>query len=351
VTRGRLIAVGVVALLALGVVLLALVRLRGDAPDSDVAPTASITVAPVAARDLEDVGSAYGVVVADPTGSTTLAAPRAVVVASVLVRQGQTVTAGQPLVEVISAPGAELAYRQAADAATSAAADLARVQRLFDQHLAASDQLIAARKTLADAQAGLAAQRRQGAGRARQMLTAPAAAIVASLSASPGDHLAQDAPILVLARQGALSVKLAFEPSVTGLAVGQTVRLQPVGGGPPIETHLTMVGRAADPTSKTIDAIAPLAGAGLPIGSGVKADIVIGTHPGLSVPRAALVFDETGAHVFVVQGGVAKRVFVTAGRDHGDEVEVSGPITAGQSVAVQGAYELQDGMAVKVAGR
>jgi hypothetical protein len=69
------------------------------------------------------------------------------------------------------------------------------------------------------------------------------------------------------------------------------------------------------------------------------------------VPRAALVFDETGAHVFVVQGGVARRVFVTAGRDHGDEVEVSGPITAGQSVAVQGAYELQDGMAVKVAGR
>jgi multidrug efflux pump subunit AcrA (membrane-fusion protein) len=62
------------------------------------------------------------------------------------------------------------------------------------------------------------------------------------------------------------------------------------------------------------------------------------------------VFDETGAHVFVVAGGKAQRVFVTAGRDHGDEIEVSGAVHAGQVVAVQGAYELQDGMAVKVAG-
>jgi len=61
-----------------------------------------------------------------------------------------------------------------------------------------------------------------------------------------------------------------------------------------------------------------------------------------------VVFDETGAHVFVVAGGKARRVFVTAGRDHGDEIEISGPIQAGQVVAVEGAYELQDGMAVKV---
>jgi len=42
------------------------------------------------------------------------------------------------------------------------------VQRLFDGHLAASDQLGAAKKTLADAEAALAAQEKQGGGRARQ---------------------------------------------------------------------------------------------------------------------------------------------------------------------------------------
>ena len=40
---------------------------------------------------------------------------------------------------------------------------------------------------------------------------------------------------------------------------------------------------------------------------------------------------------------------ITIKGHHGDEIEVSGPIAANQVVAVEGAYELQDGMAVKVA--
>jgi hypothetical protein len=63
------------------------------------------------------------------------------------------------------------------------------------------------------------------------------------------------------------------------------------------------------------------------------------------------VFDETGAHLFVVEGGKARRVFVTVGRDMGDTIEVAGAVPAGATVAVEGAYELQDGMAVKVRGR
>jgi hypothetical protein len=83
----------------------------------------------------------------------------------------------------------------------------------------------------------------------------------------------------------------------------------------------------------------------------VQADVVTGAHQGLAVPRAAVVFDETGDHVFVVEGGKARRVFVTVGHDYGDQVEVKGSIAAGQAVAVQGAYELEDGMAVKVAAQ
>ena len=42
-------------------------------------------------------------------------------------------------------------------------------------------------------------------------------------------------------------------------------------------------------------------------------------------------------------------MFVTVGRDDGDTIEVKG-LAAGAQVAVQGAYELQDGMATKVRG-
>ncbi|HXQ10508.1 MAG TPA: efflux RND transporter periplasmic adaptor subunit [Caulobacteraceae bacterium] len=349
-TRNRIVAIAAGALVVLAVAVLLLTRGYRDADqDQDVTPTAAITTAPVQSEQLQDVATLYGVVQADPSATSTVSAPRAVIVTSVLVRSGQTVAAGQPLVVIASAPASAMAYRQAADAAAAAASDLARVQRLFDARLAASDPLIAARKTLADAQAALAAQQRQGGGLASQTLRAPSASVVTNVAAAPGDHVAQDAALVSLAREGAVSVKLGLEPGFGVFSVGQPVTIRPVNGGPPIASRLTMVGGAADQTTKTLDAVAPLSGAAPPIGSAVQADVVTGARQGLAVPRAAVVFDETGDHVFVIAGGKARRVFVSVGHDYGDQVEVKGGVAAGQAVAVQGAYELEDGMAVKVA--
>jgi RND family efflux transporter MFP subunit len=350
-TRRRLVIVAVAVAVVAAIVALVISRRSGggDAP-AEATPTALVTVAPVRSGSLQDLVTVYGVVQADPAGSITVAAPKAAIVGRVLVHSGQSVAAGQPLVEIANAPGAEMAYRQAADAVTFAQADLARVQRLFDERLAATDQLSAARKTLADAQASLAAQQKQGTGQSLQVLKAPRAGVVTTVSAAPGDHVAQDAPILVLARADGAVVKLGLEPGGR-FAVGQPVTLKPVFGGAPIASRLTMVGRAADQTTKTLDAIAPLNGSALPIGASVQGEVVTGAHNGLLAPRAAVVFDETGPHVFVVAAGKAQRVFVSLGLNHGDDLEVSGKLAPGAQVAVDGAYELQDGMPVKVRAR
>lgn len=351
-TRGRILVLATVLfLVAVAAALWLNRKAPKDAEAGDAAPTASVTIAPVRSETLKDIATVYGIVQADPTATTMIAAPRAVIVARILVRSGETVPAGQALAEVVSAPGADLAYRQAADAASFGRNDLARVQRLFDERLVASDQLTAAKKTLADAEAALAAQEKQGGGRARQVMSAPGASVVTNIAVAPGDHVAQDAPLMTLVRRGALSAKLGLEPTTGRFAAGQAVTIRPTAGGAPIASRLVMVGRAADPASKTLDAVAPLGEGAPPIGSAIQAEIVTGAHQGLAVPRAAVIFDETGAHVFTVGGGKARRVFVTVGRDYGDEIEVHGPLNAGQAVAVQGAYELQDGMAVKVIGR
>lgn len=350
-TRHRVLAFVAVLIVVGAIAALLLARGGGGADAGDeAAATATVTVAQVRSERLEDVTTAYGLVQADPGASNTLAAPRPLIVERVLARAGETVRAGDPLAEVANAPASGLAYRQAVDAAASAKQDLARVQRLYAERLAASDQLTAAQKALADADAALAAQQQQGAARSHETLTAKAPAVVVSVAAAPGDHVAQDAPLMVLARQGALSAKLGVEPGLAGIAPGDAVTIRPTAGGAPIASRLAMVARVADPATRTLDAVAPLPGAALPIGTAVAAEVVTGAHQGLAVPRGAVVFDETGAHVFIVAGGKARRVFVTAGRNHGDEIEVSGPIAAGQSVAVEGAYELEDGMAVKVAG-
>lgn len=351
-SRTRLTGLAALLLVVAGVGALILTRrAAGDEDAADPTPTATVTAARLEQRELKDVVQVYGVVQADPAGSATVATPKAAVVSRVVVRAGEAVSAGQPLVSLADAPASQLAWRQAADAATFAQTDLARVQRLFDQHLAASDQLIAAKKTLADAEAGLAAQRKAGAGAGEQTLRAPFAGVVVNVVASPGDRLAQDAPLLALARGDAETAKLGLEPSLGRFAAGQAATIRPVIGGPPIASRLTVVGQAPDPVTKALQATAPLNGAALAIGSGVTADVVTGSHQGLAAPRSAVVFDETGPHLFTLSGGHAHRVFVKVGADHGELIEISGPVQAGALVAVEGAYELQDGMAVRIRAR
>lgn len=349
--RNRLLLAAIAVVVVMGVVALVLMRRGGgDEADAEPNPTATVTAARVQRTSLQDVVTLYGVVAADPSGAITVAAPKPAIVSQVLVRVGQAVAGGEPLVELADAPAAQLAYQQAADAERFARTDLARVQRLFDERLAARDQLEAARKALADAEAGLAAQQKQGAGRVSQRLTAPRAGVVTSVTAAAGDHVAQDAALVTLARAGGLVAKLGLEPTQGTFAPGDPVTLQMVSGGPAVHSRLTLVGAAADPTTKLFEATAPLNDAPLAVGAAVQGVVVTGVHVGLVVPKPAVVFDETGPHLFTLASGKAHRIFVKVGRDHGDNIEVIGPLKPGDAVAVQGADVLEDGMAVKVAG-
>lgn len=340
----------IVAVIAIGLYL-ALHKTAGaeDAPD-DAQATASITLAEVRSESLATVVRAYGSIQPAADANLTVSAPKAAVVTALLVGPGQEVRAGQPLLQLANAPATQQAYRQAADAARFAETDLARVQRLAAEHLAANDQVSAAQKTLADARASLAAQEAQGAGHAVQVLTAPTAAVVTAVSAKPGDRVAQDAALLTLARAGSLVASLNVQSGDAGsLRPGDAARVVSSFGGAPLALKLSTVGRLSDPSTRAVQAVAPVPAGAFPVGEAVQADIVTGTHPGLVVPRAAVVFDETGAHVFTITGGKAHRVFVKPGEGHGDEIEISGPVQAGAMVAVQGAYELQDGMSVRAA--
>jgi RND family efflux transporter MFP subunit len=288
-----------------------------------------------------------GQVQADPAGAVAVSAPRAVVVVKIFVRPGEAVKAGQPLIEVADAPASALAYAQAVHARDYAERDLERVRRMAGEHLASNDQLSAAEKTLADAKAALAAAAAQGAGHARQTLTAPVAAVVATVPVTPGDRIAEAADLVTLSGSAAAVARLWLAPADAGkVSAGDVVRINPVFGGQGQSARLRNVGRQVDATTRMLDAVAPV-GAAWPVGTSVKGEVVTGTHDGLTVPRACVVFDETGAHLFTVAGGQAKRVDVTVGRDVGDALEVQGPLQPGASVVVEGAYQLEDGMAVR----
>jgi RND family efflux transporter MFP subunit len=314
-------------------------------------PSALVTLAPVRAGPISRTVKAYGVIAGAANATRTVSAPRDVIVQDVLTAPGLAVAAGAPLVQVGDTPASGLAFKQAADALAFAEKDLARVQRLYDQQLAANDQLIAARKTLADAQAAVAAQAAAGGGRGRQIIASPIAGVVSQVTAVKGQQVAAGAPLLTVVAGGGFLAQFGVEPTQAAqLAVGQPVRI--VSALDPtivIQSRMTAVGRAVDPTTRLVPAAAPAQRAGLTLGAAVRGEITTATVQGLTVPAASVVYDEKGAHVFVVRGGKAHEVAVTVGPEQGDEVMVTGALTAVDRVAVTGAYQLEDGMAVRIA--
>ena len=319
---------------------------EGDGPP----PSALVTVAAVRAGPVSRTVEAYGVIAGAAAATRTVSAARDVIVQDVLVTPGQPVAAGAPLFAVGDTPASGLAYRQAADAVTYAQRDLARVQRLYQQQLAANDQLIAAQKALADAQAALAAQTAAGGGRARQVIVSPIAGVVGQVSAARGQQIAAGGVLAVVVASGGLVAQLGVEPNrVAQLSSGQPVRLvSALDPKAAVDSHLTMVGRAVDPATHQIPAVAPAQSLGLPLGAAVRGEIAVSTSQGLTVPRASVVYDEDGAHVFVVRAGKAHLAPVAIGPEAGDQIGVTGDLHAGDAVVVVGAYQLQDGLAVRL---
>lgn len=345
-------ALGAVAIVAILSFFFLHKKVGGESADEPQPVTATVTLAPARSETIATVVSAYGTIQPAADAAVTVSAPKAAVVTQLQVGLGQQVRAGQALLQIANAPTTQQAYRQASDAVAFAEADLARVQRLAGEHLATNDQVSAAQKTLADARAALAAQQAEGAARPLQTVVAPAAAVVTAVQVKPGDRVAQDAPLLTLARAGALVASLNVQSDQAGaVAPGDAATISSAFGGASYRGRLVTVGRLSDPATRTILAIVPVPPAAFPVAAAVQADVVTRTHQGLVVPRAAVVFDETGTHVFTIAGGKAHRVFVKTGADRGQDIEVSGPLSPGTQVAVQGAYELQDGMSVRTAGR
>ncbi len=347
--RWPVIAAGAVGVLVVGFIAWRLVQKPAESEEAPT-PSALVTLAPARAGPVRRTVEAYGVIAGSATATRTVSAPRDVIIQDVLTAPGLTVAAGAPLVQVGDTPASGLAYRQAADALAFAERDLSRVQRLYDEQLAANDQLAAARKALADAQAVVAAQASAGGGRARQIIASPIAGVVSQVVVQRGQQVATGAPLLAVVAGGGFLAQFGVEPTQAArLAVGQPVRI--VSALDPkivIQSRMSAVGRAVDPATRLVPAAARVEDAGLALGAAVRGEITTATLQGLTVPAASVVYDENGAHVFVVRGGKAHQVSVTVGPEQGGQVMVSGQLSANDQVAVSGAYQLEDGMAVRI---
>jgi RND family efflux transporter MFP subunit len=341
---------------ALAFIALALIGLTqpqaGAQTTADV--SAQVQVAPLRQGPLAQTVHALGSVTTASSQTLAIAFPRQVQVRQVLVRIGQRVKRGQPLLTVQTAPGADLAYTLARNAVRYAQADLLRVQQLATQQLATETQVNAARKTLADAQAQLAAAQQQGMGSGAHQTTAPFAGVVTAVQTTPGALLAAGSAALTLAPSADLQAVVGVTPEAAAtLVAGQPASLQPVfdPDKTAAATVLSIAG-VVDPLSHLVNvtlALSPQA-AGLLPGLAVQAQMDLRHWQGWVVPREAVLRDASGqAYVFQDDHGKAQRVNVKVELDQAEHTGISGPLNPSLPLVVLGNYELRPGMALRVA--
>ncbi|GLQ94895.1 efflux RND transporter periplasmic adaptor subunit [Dyella acidisoli] len=329
---------------------------KGGGADDEEAPevkgTVLVTTASPASQTFHDTIQAWGTAVGDPHRASTISLGHGGLVIGLSVAAGQTVQRGQALLRIAPDPVARNAFLQAQSALDLASGELKRTEQMAAQHLATQSQVATARKALDDAKAGLEAQRALGGGTTEEAVSAPADGVVTALNVNLGDRFQAGTALLTFAPAQALVARLGAQPEQgSRLKAGMSVDVQGAyGDGETLHGRLDMVGRAVDAQTHLLPlqvSLPPEAGNVLVAGAAVQANIATSNYTAWALPRDAVLHDDKGDYVFIVDHDKAKRVDVTLKHPDGDTVGVQGSLDAQARVIVSGNYELNDGDAVR----
>lgn len=284
--------------------------------------------------------------VAEPVAQATLSTKLMGTVTAVLVREGDRVAAGQPLVRIDardiaakqSQVGAGIAEAEAVH--RDATTQLARIRALYADSAATRAQLDAAETGFARAEAAV----RQARGAASELaamtdyavVRAPFAGVVTQRFVDPGAFAAPGAPLVTVQDGRRLRVSVTAAPeAVRTLRRGATVTATIEGASAPA----TIEGVVPAPAGSvyTVNAIVENAGARFLPGSAATLVIPQGARRAIVVPAAALRRDDDLTGVIVRGAGETagdELRWIRVGATTGGLVEVLGGLAAGDRVVV-----------------
>lgn len=321
----------------------------GDQPaDSSVA----ITTIPARQGSAPRWLTAYGSATPATNGTATLSVNQPGQVVALAVTPGAPVKAGQPIATFAVAPSALSGFEAATTTLATAIRQRETTAQLLTQQLATRDQLGQADKAVADAQAALSALRREGAGQSVQTLRAPFDGVVTAIPVAIGDRTQPGAALATIARQGAIVVTVGIDPAARDqIHSGAAARLARLGGAgnAPLAGSVVRVDGQLNPVTRLVDADIGFPAGALLNGEAIKVEIATGTSRGWLVPHAAVVSSGDKASVFQVEGSKARAVPVTVVQTGTDQDVVAGALDARRPVIVDGAYQVEDGGAVRIA--
>ncbi len=318
--------------------------------EADREPSVLVHLIKLEKGSLPRIITAYGTVGASPAAHQTVMAPLSAVVDTVYVKQGEQVAADAPLLRLGPSPATAAAYSQAMTALRTANDNVQRTRTLVEQHLATQQQLAAAEKSAADAQALLTALQAEGAG-SPQVLRAPFAAVVTSISTSPGAIVGQGAALIDLVRLNELVLHAGVVPSqAIEIHLGETASIVPLGEKSGASGQVVLRGSAVNPQTGLVAVDVALPPDGFFAGEMAVARIVVGEAAGYVIPHAAILVDSKGTP-YVVQAvdGRARQVKVDVLVSDGTRDVIEGPLDPDAPLVLAGSYQLRNGMKLRPA--
>lgn len=321
---------------------------------SHAAETTSVAVktAIITEKQIGETLVAYGVLNPDPDQVLSISLPHAGLINRVWIRLGQRIKSGDKLLEVITAPDARMQYLQAQSAVDFAIRELKRKERLLLEQLATKAQVDTARKVLRDANASLNALRERGMDRTKETLRAPLDGIITRLDVAQGQRVQSDTTAMLIAAEKRLIARLGVEPEdLSRLPTGTPVTITSVFvTDVKVNSQVREVHAMINPSTHLVEILVPIPEQQinhLILGSRIVGHIHLPPHQALVVPRDAVLGDDENAFVYIVKQGMAQKIKVQTGLEQGNEIEIIGPLTAGDTIITLGNYELSHGMAVR----
>jgi len=345
---GRVIWLLALAVISVGLILIAVWYFGGDEREAGMTmPASSVVVEPASPYLFADIIEAIGTAKANE--SVVLTAQVSDTVKSIHFTDGGKVEKGAIIVTLTNAE--ELANVSAAMASyTEARQQFDRVKPLVDQGTLSAAAMDAATRTLNEAKARLDAVRARAGD---YVISAPFGGYLGLREVSPGTLVSPGTQITTLDDISLIKVDFSVpEKFISALKVGQEIAAGAAAyPGREFRGIVRTIGTRVDPVTRavTIRAEIPNPDDALRPGMLLTVDLVSNLSQGISVPENALI--PVGEDQFLFRAtaaNTAERIKVVVGRRYSARVEVKSGLAEGDLVITSGMMRLRDGSPITI---
>lgn len=312
-------------------------------------PVAEITTVVAAVTDLPVIITGYGNVEFDPKGQRILTSEIEATVLELTALPGDSVKSGDAVVRLVPSSSAGVEVARTRRDANAAIATAARTRRLRADGLASDADVEVSVVAARDLDAlATSLESRVGSIKA---LRSPIDGVVDAILVEPGVIVAPGTALARIASPGSIQARIDVEIEDVGdLTIGDGVRID---GHDRSETSLHTIIRMIDlrvdvVTRMTSVYVTIEPGSGFFAGQAVRAQLTVETKQAVVVvPRQSVFADELGHYVFAVVDGKAELRRVDSGVTVIDQTEIVSGVASGDTIVVEGAAILANGMKVR----